>query len=138
MTWWVFLSSNIVSHLHLAPYEFVSFSLMYSPMQSLSSFALGLGVVFSSVFITTASFQPISNGPKTRSLATRQAPGVVATSDFLRRAGHACTLTTFLTSSVSTDLLYSRCCWGLGLYRWRRVLIHERWDTTISILYALF
>ncbi|MCJ1271096.1 hypothetical protein MMC22_010995 [Lobaria immixta] len=58
-------------------------------MQSLSSLALGLGVVLSSVFIASGSRLPISNGQTTRSLASRQAPGVVAPSDFLRRAGHA-------------------------------------------------
>lgn len=70
-------------------------------MQSLSSLALGFGVVFSSAFLAGGSPSPISNGPTTRSLASRQAPGVVAASDFLRRAGHACRLTTLLNLLAS-------------------------------------
>ncbi|MCJ1468324.1 hypothetical protein MMC07_006952 [Pseudocyphellaria aurata] len=62
---------------------------MYSPMQSLSSFALSLGVILTSAFIASGSLRPIANGPKTKSLVSRQAPGVVAPSDFLRRGGHA-------------------------------------------------
>ncbi|MCJ1465552.1 hypothetical protein MMC07_004170 [Pseudocyphellaria aurata] len=58
-------------------------------MQSLSSFALGLGVILTPAFIASGSRLPIANEPKTKSLESRQAPGVVATSDFLRRAGHA-------------------------------------------------
>lgn len=109
---------------------------MYSPMQSLSSFAPGLGVVSSLALTVSASPPPISNGPKTRSLVSRQAPGVVATSDFLRRGGHACRFTTCLALGLQTDLLRSGCCWGLGVYRWGRFLIYERWDIQLSILYV--
>ena len=110
---------------------------MYSPMKSFSSFALGLGVVSSTAFIASGSLSPISHGEETRSLVSRQAPGVVATSDFLRRDNHACRLLDFQAWGVRTDFLYSGCCWRLGIYRWRRVLIYERWDNNLSILYAL-
>ncbi|MCJ1471176.1 hypothetical protein MMC07_009824 [Pseudocyphellaria aurata] len=58
-------------------------------MQSLSSFALGLCVILAPAFLASGSLLPTANGPKTKNLISRQAPGVVATSDFLRRAGHA-------------------------------------------------
>ncbi|MCJ1463896.1 hypothetical protein MMC07_002505 [Pseudocyphellaria aurata] len=58
-------------------------------MQSLSSFASSLGVILTSVFVVSGSLLPTANGPKTKSLVSRQAPGYVATSDFLRRGGHA-------------------------------------------------
>ncbi|MCJ1466753.1 hypothetical protein MMC07_005373 [Pseudocyphellaria aurata] len=68
-------------------------------MQSLLSFALGFGVIFAPIFIASGSLLQIANGPKTKkSLVSRQAPGVVATSDFLRRGGHA--------SVVAGDWLY--------------------------------
>ena len=83
---------------------------MYSSMQPLSSFALGLGVLFSLPLIAS------SGGLRARSLASRQAPGVVAPSDFLRRAGHACRFMTFLALSLRTDIFRSGRCWGLGVH----------------------
>lgn len=85
-------------------------------MQSRFILPLGLGIVFSSAFIVTRYFPVVSNGQKARSLAPRQAAGVLSDSDFLRRAGHACRLRSSSASEAHADRAHSRCCGRLGIH----------------------
>ncbi len=85
-------------------------------MQYLSSYGFGLGLIFSSALIAACNSSPVLDGDTTRSIESRQAPAVIATPDFLRRAYHACAFDRPFPRSVFELILHLAVVAGDRVY----------------------
>ena len=78
---------------------------------------------------------PLLNGHNNPSLEARQAPAVVAASNFVRRGYQARHCSSFLCYLPRRANTYSRCGRKLAIHRWRRVLLQgQLWNDQSSVL----
>ena len=103
---------------------------------TMGSFLLFTAALVSQYFLTAhASFLPrfLHSGPSpTNNVEPRQAPGVIAASEFLRRGYQACECG-MQSLGAMLIVLRSGRCGGLGLYRRRGILVHEQWKAAVPI-----